>query len=335
MSKAKSKPKKASQRPKQFYGIGELYGKLYRSLSSDERRKLVATKSSKIPCPFLSQVPSLGPRSGKLNCIKPSGVCSLRNFHEPESSGDQSFGPVTATCPNRFLEEGTVLKHIGLLLLATEFPFFAKELPFLKRPQSPSAVEAVEETLAEVGNEDSGLADAGSEDVGRIDLVLLDPDNHDKWCAVELQAVYFSGAKMSEDYPLIKAHSGNGVPMPGKARRPDFRSSGPKRLMPQLMIKVPTLRRWGHKMVVVVDEPFFDAMDPMDPADHISNCDIVWVVVKFDDCLGVPQAPLSVTRTIFTTLENAITGLTAGQPTTLSTFEKKLSTKIGAAFPIN
>lgn len=336
MSKAKSKSKsgKKSPKPKQFYGIGELYGRLFRSLSNDERRKLVDAKSSGITCPFLSQVPTLGPKSGNLNCIKPSGVCSLRNFHEPGASGDQTFGPLTATCPNRFLEQGTVIKHVGSLLLETENPLFAKELPFLKRPRSPSAVTAVEETLAEADEEEMGLVEAGSEDVGRIDLVLVNPNERDQWCAVEVQAVYFSGGKMSEDYSAIRAHLGNDIPMPGKARRPDFRSSGPKRLMPQLMIKVPTLRRWGHKMVVVVDEPFFNALDPMEPTDHISNCDIIWVVAKFDDELGVSQASLSITRTFYTKLEDAIKGLTAGTPTTLPEFEEKLAGKTAPVFGV-
>ena len=86
-------------------------------------------------------------------------------------------------------------------------------------------------------------------------------------------------------------------------------------------------------MVVVVDEQFFNAMDPMEEADHVSNCDIVWVVAKFDDALGVPQAPLSSARTAYTTLEDAIKGLTAGRPTTLPEFEGKLATKTAPTFP--
>lgn len=332
MSTPKSK-KPSPKKPKQTYGIAEWYGRLYRSLTDVERKQLVVAKNTQIPCPFLHQIPTLGPKSGNLNCNKPGGVCSLRNFHEAQATGDLSFGPITATCPNRFLEQGTVIKHIGTLLLGTSAPLFAKELPFLRRPQSLSAVKPIEETLAESDADDVGLVEASSEDVGRIDLVLVNPDDVERWCAVEVQAVYFSGGKMGADYEEIKVHSGNDLPMPGKARRPDFRSSGPKRLMPQLMIKVPTLRRWGRKMVVVVDEPFFDAMDPMEEADHVSNCDIVWVVAKFDDGLGVPQAPLSIARTAYTTLEDAIKGLTAGRPTTLPEFERKLNNKTLPAFP--
>lgn len=326
--------KHSTKKQKQFYGIAEWYGRLFRSLTDTERKQFAEAKNTDIPCPFLNQVPALGPKSGKLNCTKPGGVCSLRNFHEPTQTDELTFGPITATCPNRFLENGVVLKHIGELLLGTAAPLFAKELPFLRRPRSPVAQVAVDETLQDTDDQvDPALVDPGTEDVGRIDLVLINPADPSIWCAVEVQAVYFSGANMASDYSAIKTYVGNGVPVPSKARRPDFRSSGPKRLMPQLMIKVPTLRRWGHKMVVVVDEPFFDAMDPMEEADHVSNCDIVWVVAKFDDSLGVPQAPLGIARTILTILEAAVSGLTAGKPTTLPEFETKLSSKMNEAFP--
>ena len=45
-------------------------------------------------------------------------------------------------------------------------------------------------------------------------------------------------------------------PSPNAVRRPDWRSSSAKRLMPQLQIKAPTLRRWGTKLAVAVDMPF-------------------------------------------------------------------------------
>ncbi len=150
-----------------------------------------------------------------------------------------------------------------------------------------------------------------------------------------MQAVYFSGGKMGADLKVIRAQSDNdnALPMPGAARRPDFRSSGPKRLMPQLQIKVPTLRRWGKKMVVVIDKPFLDAMAPMEHQTHISNCDIVWVVVRFDEDAGSDKARLTIDCTINTTLEDAVKALTSGTPTTLPSFEEKLTRKLGKVFP--
>jgi hypothetical protein len=96
-----------------------------------------------------------------------------------------------------------------------------------------------------------------------------------RWAALEIQAVYFSGATMGAEFHLLRHHEATGVPFPAGHRRPDYRSSGPKRLMPQLQIKVPSLRRWGKKMAVVVDEGFFGALGKMDEVKDVSNCDIV------------------------------------------------------------
>jgi hypothetical protein len=65
--------------------------------------------------------------------------------------------------------------------------------------------------------------------------------------------VYFYGASMTAEFKMLRYHEAAGVPFLA-GHRPDYRSSGPKRLMPQLQIKVPSLRRWGKKMAVVVDE---------------------------------------------------------------------------------
>lgn len=149
-----------------------------------------------------------------------------------------------------------------------------------------------------------------------------------EWCAVEIQAVYFSGAAISRDFPAVRAHSGPGVPMPGGRRRPDFRSSGPKRLMPQLQIKVPTLRRWGKKMAVVVDRPFFDALGDMDDVKDVSNGDIIWFVVSFDSRPETARPGVTVDEVRCTTLERAVEGLTAGEPSTLADFENKIRSKL-------
>ena len=77
---------------------------------------------------------------------------------------------------------------------------------------------------------------------------------------MEFQAVYFSGMSMENDFKLMREWIGLGVPFPHVQRRPDFRSSGPKRLMPQLQIKVPTISRWGKKMTVVIDSSFWDSL---------------------------------------------------------------------------
>ena len=89
-----------------------------------------------------------------------------------------------------------------------------------------------------------------------IDQVLVSVSGQGlKWCALEMQAVYFSGKSMENDFKDMRQWEGPGIPFPKVQRRPDFRSSGPKRLMPQLQIKVPTISRWGKKMAVVLEKP--------------------------------------------------------------------------------
>ena len=327
--------KSSKSKDKTHYGRGEWYGELFKLLSPDRRRDLLDISPAP-QCPFMADVPSLAPwdnkaKAPKTKCNKAGGVCSLRKFAEVGEEGDIAFGPIVTTCPNRFLEGGTMVQAIAKEILGTDNPRFAKELPFLRKPKSRDASEAISETEAE--EEDvisSDGTDAGREDVGRIDLVFVHPEDPGNWCAVELQAVYFSGASMASDNENIRNHTNaNGVPFPGGARRPDFRSSGPKRLMPQLMIKVPSLRRWGKKMVVVIDRPFLDAMDEMETVDHVSNCDIVWVVVGYDETIDPGKATLVIDQMIYTTLDGAIKGLTAGNPTTLPEFEDRLQGKLG------
>lgn len=164
-------------------------------------------------------------------------------------------------------------------------------------------------------------------DVGKIDMILIHPNKtRFSWCALEMQAVYFSGDAMSRDFKAIATHQDAALPFPVGRRRPDFRSSGPKRLMPQLQIKVPTLRRWGKKMAVVVDASFFGAMGEMDHVSDISNCDIVWFVLRYNEDKG--QAALQLDEVRFTTLERTVEGLTAGNPVSLMEFEKRIRHKL-------
>ncbi|MGH9451798.1 MAG: NotI family restriction endonuclease, partial [Terriglobia bacterium] len=103
---------------------------------------------------------------------------------------------------------------------------------------------------------------------------------------------------------------------------------GQKRLMPQLQIKVPTLRRWGKKMAVVVDHSFFFAMGKMRTVPHITNCDVAWFVVRYE---AIAEGRYRLVRDAvqFTTLEDSVEGLTAGVPVSLEVFEKRILAKLG------
>lgn len=224
---------------------------------------------------------------------------------ETEDGAEPVAGPeggICSTCPYRFEEGGIIYEWIGNELLGSPSPVVLGEIGFLEDP---------------AGNK-----------VGRIDGILLHPDvrDHLQWCALEKQAVYFSGAGMSNEFVLLREEESASVPYPAGRRRPDFRSSGPKRLMPQLQIKVPTLRRWGRKMAAVVDEPFFAAMGKMDTVDDISNGDIVWFVVGYEQRGARMQ--LAERITAVTTLETSVVGLTGGEPVTRAQFEAEILKKL-------
>lgn len=323
MTKRKNTKRETSElkapKPRRRYGIGEWYGRIFTSISTIERQKLAEVQFQakkhrpRIPCPFR--------HSGKEQaaCTKEGGVCSLKLYQLDSSlnvatvvQGD--LGALVTTCPYRFQENSGIYKWVGETLLGHSAPSIASEIGFL---------EQVTETEAASGQVDS-------DDVGRIDSVLVHPTSSPlSWCALEIQSVYFSGSSMKKEFDAFRSGESPGIPFPVAHRRPDFRSSGPKRLMPQLQIKVPTLRRWGKKMAVVVDRSFFNSLGKMEEIKDVSNCDIAWFVVRYDEN-GV-RASLKPDFLWLTTLERAVEGLTGGTPVGLSEFETRIQAKLAAA----
>ncbi len=310
---------KSKKTPKsQFrYGIGEWYGKSFVTLEDHERRSLAQIQKiprknrPPQPCPFQS-LPG-----GMIACNKDSGVCSLRMYERAPETGEVRVAPepkgrLSTTCPNRFEENHTIYGWVGETILGCREPLVIGEIGFLERP----------------GSEDEGDEDTKpGDDVGRIDRVLVVPNSKPlSWCALEVQAVYFQGSAMRFDFEGILQNTARSLPFPAAFRRPDFRSSGPKRLMPQLQIKVPSLRRWGKKMAVVVDEAFFASMGKMDVVKDVSNSDVAWFVVKYDERGDRPR--LVPGELHLTTLERSVEGLTAGIPVTLEVFEQRIISKL-------
>lgn len=284
---------------KQRFGIGEWYGMPVQFLSNDERRAYATSVGERRACPFKSL-------SGNRACTKPGGVCTLQKFSLDEAIGrvdvSEPNGLVTV-CPYRFEEGGKIFSWIGHELLSNNRPQVVGEVGFLEGESS---------------------------EVGRIDNILaVVHDSRLDWCALEIQAVYFSGRSMSSDFMAWSKQRSNSLVFPTGIRRPDFRSSGPKRLMPQLQIKVPTLRRWGKKMAVVIDEPFYRSLSPMQSESDPSNADIGWFVVSYT---AIKQRfELTPRFVAYTTLERAVEGLTAGKPVSLETFEQRIRSKLGLA----
>lgn len=296
------------------WGIAEWYGRDVRTMSANERKECaetaIATKRDGMSqvtqpeCPFLSVV-----RPGA-TCNKSGGVCSIRNFvdNEPEKDAQPA-----AVCPNRFLElddDVSVFKYLARELFETDEAKVIKEIPFLNKVDADGQVRAAK--------------------AGRIDWVLVpDPPQKDDtktkmdWLAIETQAVYFSGDSMDEDFELYRDEP-DVLHGPKGNRRPDFRSSGAKRLAPQLSAKSPVMRRWGNKVVVIIDEAFFSELAALPTAvDEFDNADVVWLIMRFTE-----EMNLVVGKMFFGTLEESVQALDATRPVPKQQFNADLRNEV-------
>jgi len=310
------KPKVTAPR----FGIGEWFGFNLTQLSGEERRRFAAEvlkpKKERTPQPCTFQARKLG-----AVCTKDGGVCSLRLYSygtHPDNGRavgipiEGKQGDLRATCPHRFHDELDVFKWVGETILDDRDPLLVSEVGFLEAGTS--------------------IDSEGGDDVGRIDMVLVGSTKPDgapmNWAALEIQAVYFSGNAMKGEFEAFSDAAVDWVVFPAGCRRPDYRSSGPKRLMPQLQIKVPTLRRWGKKMAVVVDRAFFDSIGEMDNVADLSNADIAWFIVRFEEIEGQKRTRIVRDEVRYTTLERSVDGLTGGKPVPLRVFETRITDKI-------
>ena len=235
------------------YGIAEWYGRDFLTLAPAERQVLAATAMGEgdVPqCPFRS-----------ITCNKRGGVCSLQSYTEATGSIAETDGHRVIVCPNRFEQDSLLVRWLADIVgFRPEELQLAREIPFMqsvvtKRP------------------------------AGKIDLVIA-ADRHElRWFGLEIQAVYFSGDGMSIEFEALRKATGVLPPYPLGKRRPDWRSSSAKRLMPQLQVKGPTLRRWHSKIAVAVDTPFFESLGgPSKTPEHdLDAGDIIWLVPELRD----------------------------------------------------
>lgn len=176
----------------------------------------------------------------------PIGICSLSDGQEAAS-----------LCPVRFLEGNRIFNDAAKLAFGegTSFGVFP-EVRILK-------IEAEND-------------DEKDRKIGKVDFVLgkIEDDLIVDFAAVEVQAVYFSGGEIRSPMNYFLEHGQ--LDLSNSDRRPDFRSSAQKRLVPQLQLKVPVFRRWGKKFFVVVDTQFFKAL-PQFSHTSKSNSEITWL----------------------------------------------------------
>jgi hypothetical protein len=302
-----------TQRPKtrHRYSIGEWYGNGFESLTPAER-----LKRAKVECEANAIIGAACPFQKDTKCNKKGGVCSLRQYQQVGGGPVTGTGPLITTCPQRFLESDTIFGWVGETLLQTKEPVVLSEIGFLDRLRADETME----------DEDS------RDFIGRIDNVLVHPSREPMdWCALELQAVYFSGKSMANEFKMLAKAQSETLQFPAKHRRPDWRSSGPKRLLPQLQTKVPTIRTWGKKMAVIIDEAFFGSLVGLDRERHLSNAEIAWFIVGYD---AKPGGWTLVTReVVFTKLDASVKSLTGGVPLSKERFEEQLRMKLAKTAP--
>jgi hypothetical protein len=307
---AMPKPIKEKVPPK-FYSIGEWFGADITSLSPEDRKLnaalAISRKVKQRPCPF---------RPGR-QCNKAGGVCSVRQYQRGVDEAIK-LGEVVTTCPARFFDGSEVFRWVGEVMLGTQLPRVIGEIPFLQK---------LRREVPEEGDEEPG----GGDFIGRIDNILVHPDSTAglNWCALEMQAVYFSGASMAWEFKDIEENPDQ-LRFPVRKRHPDFRSSGPKRLLPQLQTKVPELTTWGKKMAICVDESFFGELVGIEELKHLSNAHLAWFVVRYE--LEDGRYRLRPKRVVFSKLDSTVKALTGGIPLPKEVFEQQIRAKLGSGF---
>ena len=222
-------------------------------------------------------------------CNKKGGVCSIAI----------EGGEPVIVCPARFLA-GDLLPIWLSEIVGFDGTHLAAEVPFMRAP-------------------DTGRA------AGRIDWIVALDENASRWYGLEVQAVYFSGPGMTTDFEELLHHEGDEPPVPTARRRPDWRSSSAKRLMPQLQVKAPTLRRWGTKLAVAVDWSFYQALGgpSEEPSKDLNDGDIVWLIPRL-----TPAGELVRQHWEVLSLEESCEKLLAAETVRRGAFEDSLREKL-------
>lgn len=273
------------------YGIAEWYGEPLLSLTPVQRQSLAQSALDQAPvphCPF---------RRGFPVCSKKGGVCSIQEYRGDEGKVETALDIPVSVCPHRF-EENDIASRWLAEIADFEEVYIAREVPFMRGKTTGKAA-------------------------GKIDLVLSRDTAASEWYGLEIQAVYFSGGRMDQDFTALLTDTGKSPPMPAD-RRPDWRSST-KRLRYQLEVKVPTLRTWGKKLAVSVDLPFFNAIGgpSTHPSHDLNEGDILWIVPRIEPGRGLIRHHWEVLS-----LEDSSRKLLDAAPIKRRDFEKYLVRKL-------
>ena len=288
------------------YGIGEWFGKPLDALTPRQRQELAQAALGANPplrCPFQEHQPP---------CRKAGGVCSIQRYVKGENDriGALEASPVIV-CPARFEQDREIIRWLAEIVgFPLDQTMLAREIPFM---QSVST----------------------NKPAGKIDLIIgrIAADQL-AWYGLEIQAVYFSGRGMESQFAILRDDDNPIAPFPDAVRRPDWRSSGAKRLMPQLQIKAPTVRRWQTKIAVAVDMPFFESIGgpSPNPSQDINDGDIIWLVPELVRDAADGGYQLARRHWEVLTLEASTDKLLAARTISRDAFEEVLLNKLA---PLN
>ena len=176
----------------------------------------------------------------------PIGICSLSDGRE-----------AAALCPVRFVERDVIFKDAARLAFGEN-----------NRIGIFPEVRILEINKSRLKRKNAKI--------GKVDYLLgkIEGDQVIDFAAVEVQAAYFSGKEIRS---LLKYYIKNrSFDLHNSDRRPDFRSSAQKRLVPQLQLKIPVFRRWGKKVFVVVDSQFYKSLPVFSETTH-ANSEVTWL----------------------------------------------------------
>lgn len=227
----------------------------------------------------------------------PIGICSLSDGKEAAS-----------LCPVRFIERDVIFKDAARLAFGTGVRFGVfPEVRILK-------IEAEEE-----GERDRKI--------GKVDYLIgkIEGTTVTDFAAVEVQAVYFSGGEIRT--PLNHYMTTHSLDEQNSDRRPDFRSSAQKRLVPQLQLKVPVFRRWGKRFFVVVDTQFFGAL-PSFGETTSANSEVTWLTYPI--AKHGPDYRLDDVRVVYSEWDEVRNALREGTPPEPTDIILELQSKLDA-----
>lgn len=196
-------------------------------------------------CPFRDSACTKSSR------VDPIGVCSLTDGNTAAS-----------LCPVRFIERDVIFHDAARFAFGenARFAIFPEFKVLRIEPQEPGGPVRK---------------------IGKVDYLLghIEGNQIVNFCAMEVQAVYFSGESIRPPLRYYMEH--RELDVANSDRRPDFRSSAQKRLMPQLQLKVPVFRRWGRRFFVVVDSQFFNSL-PQFPAERAGAGELTWLIYPIE-----------------------------------------------------